>query len=118
MFDWPWIADYGFVAVYLVAGAALYYHLLAVEPQRPRLMRAVGAAAALGGIALALWFNHQRSDRLGSDLYMSHLLPPALRLAKTVPVDQYVEGLAGLQAELDRKAKEPPRGDGGELDEE
>jgi hypothetical protein len=120
MFDWPWIADFGFVAVYLVAGAALYYHLLAVEPQRPRLMRAVGAVAAVGGIVLALWFNHQRSDRLGSDLYMSHLLPPALRFAKTVPVEDYVAGLAALQAELDRKAKEPPRGGGGggEADEE
>lgn len=113
MFDWPWIADFGFVGVYLVAGTALYYHLMAVEPQRPRLMRAVGAAAALGGIALALWFNQQRSDRLGSELYMSHLLPPALRFAKPMPVADYVAGLATLRAELDRKAKEPPRGGGG-----
>lgn len=117
MFDWPWIADYGFVAVYVVAGTALYYHLLAVEPARPRLMRAVGVLAAVAGIGLALWFNHQRSDRFGEDLYMSHLLPPAFRLARPMPVDRFIGTLAPLQAELDRKAKEPPRGEEGDRDE-
>ena len=117
MFDWPWIADFGFVAVYVVAGMALYYHLLAVEPARPKLMRAVGALAAVAGIGMALWFNHQRSDRFGEDLYMSHLLPPALRLARPMPVDTFIGKLAPLQAELDRKAKEPPRGEGGDSDE-
>lgn len=117
MFDWTWIADFGFVAVYLVAGTALYYHLLAVEPARPKLMRAVGALAAIAGIGLALWFNHQRGDRFGEDLYMSHLLPPAFRFARPMPVDAFVGTLAPLQAELDRKAKEPPRGGGGDSDE-
>lgn len=111
-FDAPWVADYAYVAVYAVIGAALYFHLLAVEPSRPKLMRAVGAVAAVVGIGLAAWFNHQRLGSLGEDLYMSHLMPPALRIAKGVPVDDFIGRLAPLQERLDAKAKLPPRGDG------
>ena len=42
---------------------------------------------------------------------MSHLYPPALRLARPLPTDRFVEGLAPLHALLDRKAKEPASAD-------
>lgn len=117
--SWPALSDFGFVAGHAVAAATLYYHLLAVEPARPKLMRGVAIAALLGGIGLTLWSNHQRSDRLGSDLYLSNLYPPALRLARPVPADRFVDGLAALQPVLDKKAKEAPTGDaGGGSDEE
>jgi len=53
----------------------------------------------------------QRSDQFGDELYMNHLFPPALRLARPVTTDALVDGLAPLKATLDRKAKEPGRGD-------
>ena len=112
-FDWPWVTDFAFVATIAVAGAAFYYHLLAVEPARPHGVRRAAVTAALVGIALTLWFNLQRTDRLGEELYMSHLFPPALRLARPVPVDTFVNGMAPLQERIDRKAKEPPRGETG-----
>ena len=110
-FDWPWLTDFAFIATIAVAGAAFYYHLLAVEPARPRGVRRAAITAALVGIALTLWFNQQRTDRFGEELYMSHLFPPALRLARPVPVDAFVSGMAPLQELIDRKAKEPARGD-------
>ena len=117
--SWPALADFGFIAGHAVAAATLYFHLLAVEPARPRLMRGVAIAALAGGIGLTLWSNQQRSDRLGSDLYLSNLYPPALRLARPVPADRFVDGLAALQPVLDKKAKEAPSGDGGgNIDEE
>ena len=84
----------------------------------PRLLRGVAVTAFAVGIALSLWFNFQRSDRLGAELYMSHLFPPALRLAKPVATERFVDGLAPLQAVLDKRAKEPPHGDGGDGDAE
>jgi hypothetical protein len=110
-FSWPWISDFGFVATYAVGASALYFHLLAVEPSRPQLLRSVAWVAFVVGVALSLWFNYQRSDRLGAELYMSHLYPPAVRLARPVAADKFVDGLASLQAVLDERAKEPPRGD-------
>jgi hypothetical protein len=111
--SWPWVSDFGFVATYAVAAAALYFHLLAVEPARPRLLRGVALVAFTVGVTLSLWFNYQRNERLGAELYMSHLFPPVLRLVRPVAADRFIDGLTPLQAVLDKHAKEPPRGDGG-----
>ena len=110
--SWPWLTDFSFMATFAVGAAALYFHLLAVEPARPRLLRWVVATGAVVGIALTLWFNVQRSSRIGDELYMSHLYPPALRLARPLATDRFIEGLAPLHALLDRKAKEPSSADG------
>ena len=45
-FSWPWLTDYSFVAGYGVIAAAFYFHLLALEPARPRLLQAVVATGA------------------------------------------------------------------------
>lgn len=115
---WAWLSSWRFVAGFVVAGVVFGLHLLAVEPARPRLMRATGALAAALGIALTLWSNHQRSGRLGSDLYLSGLMPPALRLAPAVPVDRFIDGMATLQEPLQRRAREDARDDDNAGDEE
>jgi FHA domain len=112
-FSWPWASDFAFVADIAVTAAALYFHLLAVEPARRRVLKAVAVTCALVGVALSLWFNLQRTDLFGDELYMSHLFPPALRVAKPVPVDRFIDGLAPLKAALDKKAKDPGSGDDG-----
>jgi MFS family permease len=112
-FSWPWLTDFDFVGAIVVIAAALYFHLLAVEPARHRMLKWAAVTCALVGVLVAVWFNVQRSDQFGDELYMSHLFPPAVRLARPVAVDAFVDGLAPLQATLDRKAKEPARGDEG-----
>ena len=109
-FSWPWVTDFSFVAVYATAAAAIYFHLLAVEPARRRLMRGVAATGFVVGVVLSLWFNVQRTGRLGEELYMNHLFPPQLRLARPKSVDRFVEGIAPMQAILDRKAREQSGG--------
>ena len=111
-FSWPWVTDFSFVAVYATAAATIYFHLLAVEPARRRLMRGVAATGFIVGVALSLWFNVQRTGRPGEELYMNHLFPPQLRLAKPKSVDRFVNGLAPMQAMLDKKAKEQSSGEG------
>lgn len=109
--SWPWIESFSFIASYAVVAAMLYYHLLGVEVSRPRLLRAAAVAGVAAAVALTMWFNVQRTDRLGEDLYLSHLFPPPLRLANPVTTDKYFEGVAALQAPLDAKASQPVRGD-------
>jgi hypothetical protein len=105
-FSWPAVADFSFVAEIVVASAALYFHLLAVEPARHRVLKWAALTCGVVGIALTLWFNVQRSDMFGDELYMSHLFPPALRVAKPISSDALVDSLTPLKATLDRKAKE------------
>ncbi len=111
-FSWPWVTDFSFVAVYATVAAAIYFHLLAVEPARERLMRAVAATGFVVGVVLSLWFNVQRTGRPGEELYMNHLFPPQLRVARPKPLDGFIDGLAPMQSILDRKAREQTGGDG------
>ena len=117
-FSWPALSDFAFVGVYGVAAIALYFHLLAVEPARHRVLKWVAAVCAVVGVGLTMWFNLQRGDQFGEELYMSHLFPPALRLARPVTTDKFTADLATLQAVLDKKAKEPGRGEEAEGAEE
>ncbi|MEO8835473.1 MAG: FHA domain-containing protein [Caldimonas sp.] len=110
-FSLPWVTDFSFIAVYATIAAAIYFHLLAVEPGRERLMRAVAVSGFLAGVALSLWFNVQRTGRFGEELYMNHLFMPQLRVARPKTVDAFIDGLAPMQAILDRKAKEQTGGD-------
>jgi MFS family permease len=110
-FSWPWISDFAFIGDIAVSAAALYFHLLAVEPARHRVLKWVAVTCAAVGIVLTLWFNVQRTDLLGDELYMNHLFPPALRIARPIATDKFVEGLGPLKAALDKKAKEPAAGD-------
>ena len=105
--SWPWLTDFSFIATFAVGAAALYFHLLGIEPARPRRLRWVVATGAVVAVALTLWFNQQRTSRIGDELYMSHLYPPALRIARPLPADRFIDGLGSLRALLDRKAKEP-----------
>ena len=111
-FSWPWATDFSFVAVYATVAAMIYFHLLAVEPARERLMRAVALTGFVAGVALSLWFNVQRTGRPGEELYMNHLFPPQLRAARPIQVDPFIDGLAPIQAILDKKAKEQTGTDG------
>ena len=105
--SWPWLTDFAFVGSFVVGAAALYFHLLAVEPARHRGLRWAAVACAVVGVALTLWFNVQRTDQFGEELYMNHLFPPALRLARPVANDAFIDDLARLKPLLDKKAKEP-----------
>jgi hypothetical protein len=105
-FSWPAATDFSFVPEIAVIAAALYYHLLAVEPARHRALRWAALTCGVVGVGLTLWFNLQRSDQFGDELYMNHLFPPALRIAKPVSTDALVGSLQPLKALLDRKAKE------------
>ena len=109
--SWPWLSNFDFIATYAVAAAALYYHLIGVEVSRPRVVRGAAAAGVIVAVTLTMWFNVQRSERFGDELYMSHLFPPALRLARPATTERYFEGLAALQESLDDKARQPTRGD-------
>lgn len=109
-FSWPWLTDFAFVATIGIGATALYFHLLAVEPTRHRLLAWLAGAGAVAGVALSLWLNVQQTDQWGDELYMNHLFPPALRLAEPVATDRIIDGLAGLKPRLDAKASEPDDG--------
>ncbi len=105
-FSWPWLTDFGFVFDFAILSAVLYFHLQAVEPHHPRRTFGFAVASLVLGVGVSVWRNVQTSDRLGEELYMNHLFPPALRVAKPVDTTQFLQGVADMQATLDDKSKE------------
>ncbi|WP_280153750.1 FHA domain-containing protein [Piscinibacter sp. XHJ-5] len=112
--SWPAASDFSFVPTYAVAAAMLYFHALGVEPRQPARMRQVAIGIFVAGVGLSIWFNYQNRDQLGEELYMNHLFPPALRLARPVDTARFVGELAPLQARLDAKAKKRDTGNSDE----
>lgn len=110
-FSAPALSDYRFVAIYAIVAAMLYGHLLGTEPRRPRRLAALAVALCVGSLGYTMWNNLQARDKPGEELYMSHLFPPALRVARAVDSAAFVEQLAPLQAALDARAKEGGDGD-------
>jgi hypothetical protein len=116
--SWPALTDYGFVIALCLLAVLLYFHVLGLEPRRPQRLRALALGGLVIGIGLNLWFNQQSHGRLGEELYMSHLFPPALRLAEPVDAADFVRALAPMQARLDEKASRDETGDDRGGDEE
>jgi hypothetical protein len=100
-FSFEAITRYGsHVAILLVAGM-LYYHLSTVKPNNTRRFAVTCTILALLGSGLTLISNEQRSGRLGDELYMSVLLPPAMRVASNHNVDEFMVKVNGMKAKLD-----------------
>jgi hypothetical protein len=85
-------------------------HLGIVAPLRLRVSRWV----SVGILALMLvgtWgVNWYRQGQLSSELYLSALYPPAMRLVSPVKLSDFVEQSKDLQGALDKKAREPADG--------
>jgi hypothetical protein len=96
------ITRYGSHAVILLAAGMLYYHLSTVKPYNARSFVAICLFLALLGSGLTLISNEQRGGRLGDELFMSVLLPPAMRVAGNHNVDDYMVKVEGMKAQLDK----------------
>jgi hypothetical protein len=88
------------VAILLAAGM-LYFHLSTVKPNSSRRFAITCLILAMFGSGLTLISNEQRSGRLGDELYMSVLLPPAMRVAANHNVDEFMGKVGGMKARLD-----------------
>ena len=108
--SWPAVSGFSFVLQLAIAAGMLYFHALGLEPRRPARLRTVAAVMFVSSMALTLWFNHQNRDRYADELYMTHLFPPAFRLARPVDTETFVHALQPLQARLDEKARERDAG--------
>jgi len=93
------------VAILLVAGM-VWFHLTTVAPRPRKRSAAICALLALLGSGLVLVSNEGRNGRLADELYMSVLLPPAMRATPDASVDTFMDDVAALKAELDRERAE------------
>lgn len=112
------ITRYGSHAAILLAAGMLYYHLSTVKPHNSRSFVAICLFLALLGSGLTLISNEQRGGRLGDELFMSVLLPPAMRVAGNHNVDEYMVKVNGMKAQLDKDRVRKVKDSGAEDDDD
>lgn len=117
--DWAWLAVSTELLVPAVLAAMVATHAVEVLPVQPRTVVAAVATLAVLGIAVDIVRNQHRLDRSFDQLYMSTLPMPALRLARGVSPQEFVDGASALKDPLIEKVKEArSESEGGEDDAE
>lgn len=101
------LTRYGDHVVVLLAAGMVFFQLETINPERSRRFAMLCGVLAVVGSGLLLMNNYQRYGRLSSDLYMTYILPPQVRLSPNQPAMQFIDDAAGLKAQLDQERLKP-----------
>lgn len=102
-FAWSaeWLTRYGNVATIALVCGMLFFHLWTIKPHYPRRFAVSCGVLLLAGAGLNLMTNVQSTGRAADELYMSVLLPPALRQSPDHSVADFMAGATRLKADVD-----------------
>lgn len=100
-----------------IAAGMVYFHLLTINPNRPRRFAVVAVVVTMLGSGVMALVHYQSGGRFADELYMGELLPPSLRLSSDKPISQFLFAAGELKASLDvERGREV--GDDGEEEEQ
>ncbi|HEU4373739.1 MAG TPA: FHA domain-containing protein [Telluria sp.] len=106
------LTRYGSHLVILLAAGMLYFHLSTVKPNSSKRFAVTCLSLALLGSGLTLISNEQRTGRLRSELFMSVILPPSMKVAKDHSVDEFMGKVGAMKAKLDAERTRKVKDDG------
>ena len=104
--SWESLARFDLVVNVAVAAVGVFFHLIVVVPQSRRGMAAIVAGVALLGLAVTLGTSWLQTGRLSGPMYMSTVFPPSWRLARAVPVPQFLEEAQSIRKRLEKRLKD------------
>lgn len=114
MFSWENLARFDFLISAPVLATGIYLQLTVIAPQHRRTLRLTMASILLFAVAAVLGSNWLQTGRLSTQRQLASLFPPALRVAPTVPVAQFIDDAKTLQQKLDERLKNEQSSDGAE----
>ena len=100
-FSFEAMTRYGSYLMIAIAAGMVYFHLLTVNPGHTRRFVIASVLLSVLGSSVALMVNYQQSGSFADELYMSDLLPPALRLSSDTPVARFLDQAGKLKADVD-----------------
>lgn len=106
MSGWILFGRVAMLAAIALALAMVLAHLVLILPSYRRGLSVTIAALFAAGASLLLVYNYQKQDRLFSQLYVTTLAPPALRLAPAVETSTFLDEVRALKPVLDAHAKD------------
>jgi pSer/pThr/pTyr-binding forkhead associated (FHA) protein len=91
------------IAIYV---ALVLAHLVIILPSYRRGLTVTFLLLFAGGTSLWMVHHYQKQDRLFSQLYVTTLAPPVMRLAPAVETSTFLDEVRGLKPVLDAHAKD------------
>lgn len=116
-FAWSWtsLATSSYVVAWLLLGAIVLAHLLAINRARAPLKLGIAVVLAAAGIAMQTLKQGEYRSNYGQPATLSRLEPPALRMVSPQREAAFFTDTAALRASLDKaRTEEPVGGDGSE----
>ncbi|HSH72529.1 MAG TPA: FHA domain-containing protein [Methylophilaceae bacterium] len=101
------LTRYGSLMMMAISAGMVFFHLMTINSHHPKRFASLCVILAFLGSGLILLNNYQRDGRLGDELYMSHLLPPAIRQSANQPVAQFIDDAGKLKAQVDADRLKP-----------
>ena len=112
------IIRYGSHVAILIACGILFFHLSTIRPHHPRRFAINCAILLLLGSSLRLMSNQQSTGRTADELYMTLLLPPAVRHSPDHSVNDFFGEAAKMKAKLDSERVKKVKGGSSESDDD
>lgn len=106
-FSLPFLTRYGSLMEVIIFAGMVFFHLMMINSQRFKSFMHTSIIIAILGIGSILISNYQRSGILADSLYMTYLLPPALRMSSDMPIDAFITEANQLKPELEEARKKP-----------
>lgn len=106
MFGWTFFGRIATLASIATMVAMVLAHLVLILPAYRRGLSVTFAVLFAAGASLLFVYNYQKQDRLFSQLYVTTLAPPALRLAPAVETSTFLDEVRALKPVLDANAKD------------
>ena len=114
---WSFFSRISGIAVGAVLWAMIFAHMSLMLPSRRRFLAIGMTLLFVVATGLYLTRNYQTNHRMFSELYVSALAPPALRVASPVPTSRFIDDARHLKDTLDARVHDDDN-EGGTTDDD
>ena len=112
-FSWTPLTTTSYLVAWILLGAIVFAHLVAVNPSRKPIKLGVAILVAAAGISMQTLKQGEFRSNYGQPVVLNRLEPPALRLVSPQPEAAFFADAAKIRASLDKaRTEEPSGGDG------
>lgn len=101
-FSWEIFTGYGIHLQIIVGATTIYYHLHHINQRNKTRFKIICALFATVISSIILIKNHQNTNQYSDDLYMTDLLPPAMRFSRDHSVAEFNQAAQQLKAEINK----------------
>lgn len=99
-FSWEWFTFYQSHLQVVIVATTIYFHLCIINNKRA-MLKVICASLAVLSSGLILMGNYQSTNQYADNLYMSEVLPPAMRVSRNHSLAEFDQSIERLKTDID-----------------